>query len=107
MKTTEFKDQRFEDIVLKCNAIAQACSIIYDCNLINSDMVYSLNELRDAIEYPSIKLPFYLAVRELGVESGSKQHVEERCKILGAPVYVMKVEEAEDRMSYTFKVRTK
>ena len=106
MKTTEFKNQSFAEITRKCNAIADACAVINDCNLIMSDMVYSLVELRKALDYPSSRLPFYIAVREQGVESGTKDHVIERCKSLGNPIYVMKVEQDENQNGYTFKVRT-
>ena len=34
---------------------------------------------------------FYIAIRKQGSESGDRRHVRERCKILGAPVYVLKI----------------
>ena len=53
-----------------------------------SDMVYSLNELASKAR----KVPFYIAIREQGTESGCKKECIERCKGLGYPLIIAKIE---------------
>lgn len=53
-----------------------------------SDLVYSLNELA----HKTRKGTYYIAIREQGTESGSKEHCIEQCKILGYPLIIAKVE---------------
>ena len=54
-----------------------------------SDMVYSLNHL---ISRFSNEEPFFIAIREMGTESGYKEHCIERCKNLGYPLVIAKIE---------------
>ena len=42
------------------------------------------------------RAPFYMAIRKQGTESGTREHVIERCRVLGAPLYVLKVEREND-----------
>lgn len=53
-----------------------------------SDMVYSLNELA----HKTRKGTYYIAIRELGTESGYKEECIERCKGLGYPLVIAKIE---------------
>ena len=62
------------------------------CRLITSDMINSLSDLQDK-SWNSIKEPYYIAIREMGTESGFKEHCIERCKILGYPIVIAKIEE--------------
>lgn len=42
------------------------------------------------------RAPFFFAVRHQGAESGTLEHITERCNVLGRPVYVMKAVHATD-----------
>ena len=42
------------------------------------------------------RAPFFFAVRHQGAESGTLEHIKERCNVLGRPVYVMKAVHATD-----------
>ena len=53
-----------------------------------SDLVYSLNELA----HKARKGTYYIAIREQGTENGSKEQCIERCKILGYPLIIAKIE---------------
>ena len=53
-----------------------------------SDLVYSLNELA----HKARKEPYYIAIREMGTESGYKDECIERCKGLGYPLIIAKIE---------------
>ena len=51
-----------------------------------SDLVYSLYNLM------TNKEPYYIAIREQGTESGNKERCIERCKGLGYPLVIAKIE---------------
>ena len=55
-----------------------------------SDMICSLSSLGG--RKSGDKRPFYIAIREQGTESGYKEYCIERCKILGYPLIVAKIE---------------
>jgi hypothetical protein len=57
-----------------------------------SDMVYSLNELGGKMHVWSSDIPFYIAIREQGTECGYKEVCVERCKGLGYPLIIAKIE---------------
>ena len=42
------------------------------------------------------RAPFFFAVRHQGAESGTLEHITERCNVLGRPVYVMEAVHATD-----------
>ena len=64
--------------------VSAVCGFKY----VTSDMVYSLCDarIRDA------DVPYYIAIREQGTESGSKEHCLDRCKCLGYPLIIAKIE---------------
>lgn len=57
-----------------------------------SDMVISLGSLQHKIHSYDIKSAFYIAIREQGTEEGSKEDCIERCKCLGYPLIIAKIE---------------
>lgn len=71
---------------------AQGFSAITGCNLIVSDMVYSLADLSMNIHSGGLKEPYFIAIREMGTESGNKEHCLDRCKGLGYPLLIAKIE---------------
>ena len=56
-----------------------------------SDLVYSLNGLASNAR----KEPYYIAIREMGTESGRKEECIQRCKCLGYPLVIAKIERDE------------
>lgn len=70
---------------------AMGVSAVNGCRYVVSDMMYSLCEL-GKIRYQNWDEPFYIAIREHGVESGNKEHCSERCKDLGYPLVIAKIE---------------
>jgi len=71
---------------------AQGLSSITGCNLIVSDMVYSLTDLSTNLHGGGFNEPYFIAIREMGTESGNKEHCIERCKGLGYPLVIAKIE---------------
>lgn len=69
---------------------AMGVSAVCGFKYVTSDMVYSLNELNT--EFHAYKEPFYIAIREQGTESGYKEYCIERCKMLGYPLIIAKIE---------------
>lgn len=57
-----------------------------------SDMVYSLAQLSNETR-GRLEKPFYIAIQELGTESGAKEHCIKRCKGLGYLFIIAKIEE--------------
>lgn len=57
-----------------------------------SDMVYSLNGLGEKLHIWSSNEPYYIAIREQGTESGCKEECLDRCKGLGYPLVIAKIE---------------
>ena len=53
-----------------------------------SDLVYSLNGLANNAR----KEPYYIAIREQGTEDGNKESCIIRCKALGYPIIIAKIE---------------
>ena len=66
--------------------VSAVCGFKY----VTSDMVYSLNEVRNIIRDADV--PYYIAIREQGTECGNKAHCIERCKGLGYPLVIAKIE---------------
>ena len=69
-------------------------SAVCRSKLIVSDMVYSLSSLGGQVHLwnQGEKRPFYIAIREMGTESGYKDECFERCKTLGYPLIIAKIE---------------
>lgn len=59
-----------------------------------SDMIYSLSSLGGErhLWKSGDNKPFYIAIREMGTESGYKEECIERCKGLGYPLIIAKIE---------------
>ena len=68
--------------------VSAVCGFKY----VTSDMVYSLNELSSKMHIWSSDTPFYIAIREQGTESGYKEECIDRCKGLGYPIIIAKIE---------------
>ena len=66
-------------------------SAVCGYKLVVSDMVYSLEELGKLVHSLNPET-FYIAIREMGTESGNMEHCLERCKCLGYPIVIAKVE---------------
>ena len=64
----------------------------YRC--VYSDMIYSLSSLggERCLWKSGDKRPFFIAIREQGTESGYKEDCIERCKCLGYPLVIAKIE---------------
>lgn len=92
IKKVVYKELKRSEAVKKCMAIATGYETMYDSYFIHNDMLISLDAYREWVE-KSDRRCFYLAIREKGVESGTKEHVKERCDILGKPVCCIKLEE--------------
>ena len=89
------------DIYEEMRTFAQHYATAYNCNLIASDALHDRqrfanwqNIAREADETTNPRAAFFFAIRKQGAESGTREHVAERCKVLGRPVYIMKVERA-------------
>ena len=99
MRITRFTQQTASQVVERLQNIATGYAAIYGYGIIKKDMITSTDAFDDLIyELGNITLDsYYFAIREMGVESGTRREVEERCKVLGTPVCIIKVEGAENR----------
>lgn len=71
---------------------ALGVSAVCGFKCVTSDMVYSLNELSVKMHIWMSSIPFYIAIREQGTESGYKEECLERCKALDYPLIIAKIE---------------
>ena len=72
--------------ILTLVAHGVSCVTGYDYPV--SDMIYSLS----STEFSKSKEPNYIAIREMGTECGNKANCIERCKMLGYPIVIAKIE---------------
>lgn len=71
---------------------ALGVSAVCGYKYVTSDMVYSLKDFADKMHSSQMNEPYYIAIREQGTESGFKEHCIERCKGLGYPLVIAKIE---------------
>ena len=87
MKT--YKQINFGKLASILMQVAQGVAAITGYNFVVSDMVYSLN---NNIPRCTKKRPIYIAIREMGTECGDIVDCMERCKTLGYPIVIAKIE---------------
>ena len=83
---------------------ALGVSAVCGYKFVISDMAYALSDLSNKT-LGGLKEPYYVAIRDMGTEHGFKEHCIERCKILGYPLVIAKIEEDKMRdynMTITF-----
>lgn len=90
MKT--YNQIHFSQISEILTQAALGVSAVCGFKYVTSDMVYSLSELSGKMHSWSSSLPFYIAIREQGTESGNKEQCIERCNMLGYPLIIAKIE---------------
>ena len=71
---------------------ALGVSAVCGYKYVTSDMVYSLKDFADKMHSSQMNEPYYIAIREQGTESGFKEHCLDRCKGLGYPLIIAKIE---------------
>lgn len=71
---------------------AQGVSAVTGCNLLVSDMVYCLADFNTNRRWSEKSEPYYIAIREMGVESGDKATCIDRCKGLGYPLVIARID---------------
>lgn len=109
--TTVYRHTTGEKVASIARTIADAVGACFGSSFPASDMVHDLarfDRWQRGESTPDImdaSAAFFFAVRKQGSESGRVSYVRERCKHLGAPVYVLKVEREEIAGLYTLKVR--
>ena len=87
MKT--YNQIHFNKICQILTTAAQGVSAVCGYDYVVSDMVYSLNEVSKVIRDTDV--PYYIAIREQGTESGYKEECIESCKCLGYPLVIAKI----------------
>ena len=94
MKKTQFKEihfMRMSEILMQA---ALGVSAVTESPFVVSDMVHSLSDFSDKANAHQLTEPYYFAIREMGVESGTRTWVEGSCAVLGYPIVLAKVEVA-------------
>lgn len=71
---------------------AMGVSAVCGFKYVTSDMAYSLTDFAYKMHSSQMNEPYYIAIREQGTESGFKEHCIERCKGLGYPLVIAKIE---------------
>ena len=89
MKT--YKNIHFNEITELLMQAAMGVSAVCGYRYPISDLVFSLNNLENKTD----KEPYYIAIREMGTESGNKKDCIHQCKCLGYPLVIAKIEKGE------------
>lgn len=102
-----------------CTTLADAVGIAanstlpsYDIRIDAENFAEWQNIAAHGVEYIDPRAPFFVYIRTTGTESGTREHCRERCAVLGAPVYVVKIERGTTVEGYslagryTMEVRT-
>ena len=97
MKT--YNQISFPKVIEILTQVALGASAV-STNLIISDMSICLSEFRQSIENKNFT--FYFAIREMGAECGNKEHCIARCKSLGYPLVIAKIE--TEKMDYNMTI---
>lgn len=111
--TTAYHHTTAERIATIARTIAGAVGACFGSSLPVSDMAIDVNRFNKWCEGSSVadadaSAPFWFAVRKQGSESGTRENCQARCKALGSPLYVLKVErEAAGLFSLTVRVSTR
>jgi len=92
MKT--YNDIPFHRISEMLTQAALGVAAVCDCKFTIPDMVCSLSDFSKEACH-GLKEPYYIAIREMGTESGNKEHCLARCKGLGYPIIIAKIEYRE------------
>lgn len=97
-------EQTFPAMSMTLMQVAEGIAIVSGHNYVVSDMVHTLSALHDYVHSVDHEgAPYYIAIREQGVESGDKKHCLERCKGLGYPIVIFKIE--EELIDYKMTIR--
>jgi len=88
MKT--YNQIHFSQISEILTQAAQGVAAVSGQKYIISDMVYTLTGMR--VDIAVDREPYYVAIREQGVEGGTKDYCLNRCQHLGYPLVIAKVE---------------
>lgn len=85
------------------NVIADAVGVAFGSSLPSNDIKFDLqsfynwqNSNGEATETTDPRDLFFIAIRKQGSEAGTRRHVRERCKVLGRPVYVLRISHEYD-----------
>lgn len=107
MNTKVFENLTMGRVIDKLNAMANGYAEMFDSPVIRRDMNVTTDAIYEFLYKSGNKLymPWYVAIREGGVEDGQNQdQVKERCKILGAPVWVCKIEDANEKGKFSMTI---
>ena len=88
MKT--YNKIHFNKVCQILTSVANGVAAVSGFDYVVSDMIYSLAEISKMINVSDV--PYYIAVREQGTECGNKAHCIDRCKCLGYPIVIAKIE---------------
>lgn len=83
---------QFYQIASILTLAAQGVSSVTGFKNTVSDMIYALHDLSDTMHSWSTRTPYYIAIRKQGTENGNKETCVDRCKILGYPIVIAKIE---------------
>lgn len=107
MNTKVFENLTMGRVIDKLNAMANGYAEMFDSPVIRRDMNVVTDAIYEILYECGNKLymPYYVAIREMGVENGQNiDQVKERCKILGKPVWVCKIEDANEKGIFSMTI---
>ena len=100
MKYNDISFSRLSDILTRA---AMGVGAVSNCLCPTSDLVYTLMDLR--MRTPMDDEPYFVAIRETGTEGGFRDYCLDRCRHLGYPVILAKIEGNEHTNDYNVEIK--
>lgn len=69
------------------------------------DYMCDCDKILDWLTSGSDAEPLYIAIRKSGLETGSKEHVDSRCSVLGSPIHTIEVRKDYPNYDHEFEVK--
>ena len=85
-----YAEQNFPAMSAILMQVAQGIAAVSGCKYVISDMVHTLHDLSTKLH--KMEQPYYIGIREQGVEGGTKEYCLDRCQGLGYPMVIAKVD---------------
>jgi hypothetical protein len=85
-----YAEQNFPAMSEILMQVAQGIAAVSGYKYVISDMVHTLHDLSTKLY--ELEQPYYIGIREQGVEGGTKEYCLDRCKGLGYPLVIAKID---------------
>lgn len=98
-----YTEQTFSSLCDILMRAAQGVAVVCGSSLVVSDMVHTLTDLQEKMWDSPLSFPYYIGIRRVGTEGGTKEHCLDRCQGLGYPIVLCKIEQ-DQLVNWSLKI---